>query len=59
MQQQLVLDPIAISISDTCRALGLSRYTISRLVKAGVIRSRKIGRRVLICSKSVRDFISP
>jgi excisionase family DNA binding protein len=59
MQQQLVLDPIAISISDTCRALGLSRYTISRLVKAGVIRSRKIGRRVLICSKSVREFISP
>ena len=58
MQQQLVLDPIAISISDTCRALGLSRYTISKLVKAGTIRSRKVGRRVLVCTKSVREFIS-
>lgn len=57
--QPLVFDPIAMSISDTCRMLGLSRYTISRLIKSGAIRSRKVGRRVLVCTKSVKGFISP
>lgn len=59
MQQQVVLDPIAISISDTCRALGLSRYMVAKLILSGLIRSRKIGRRVLVCAKSVKEFISP
>jgi excisionase family DNA binding protein len=49
--------PLAVSIKQVCRLLGLSRWTVSRMVKHGVLRSRRIGSRVLIPITSVEDFL--
>ena len=57
MQQQLLLDPAAVSINQACRMLGLSRYSVVRLIKGGLIRSRKAGRRVLIPADAIREFL--
>lgn len=58
MQHELThLRPLAVSINQTCRLLGLSRWTVSRMVKLGVLKSRKIGRRVLIPCESIEQFV--
>lgn len=51
------LPPIAVSVSQTCELLGLSRFTVNRLVKSGCIKSRKVGRRVLIPHESLLAFL--
>jgi excisionase family DNA binding protein len=52
-QQILELKPLAFSINHACRLLGLSRWTICRLIKMGLLKSCKVGRRVLIPSESI------
>lgn len=57
MQQQIQVDPIAVSIAHACRALGLSRYSVCLLIRSGQVKACRAGRRVLIPSESLRDFL--
>ena len=51
------LNQIAISIRQTCALLGLSRYTVSHLLKSGRLYSKRVGRRVLIPTASIHEFV--
>jgi excisionase family DNA binding protein len=57
MQQPVQVDPIAVSIAHACQMLGLSRYSVCRLIRNGQIRMQRAGRRVLIPCESIRDFL--
>jgi len=57
MRQDQPIQPIAVSINQACVMLGLSRFTLSRLLSTEVIRSRRVGRRVLIPTESLHDFL--
>jgi len=58
MHHQVPPSPLAISIEDTCSLLGLSRYSVCRMVHLGTIKSRKVGRRVLVSMDSIRTFVN-
>lgn len=57
MQQQSPVESVAVSINQTCRMLGLSRYSVARLLKGGQIRFLRVGRRVLIPADALRQFL--
>jgi excisionase family DNA binding protein len=54
MQQTEVL---AVGIPEAARRLGLSARTIATLVKSGDLKSRKVGRRRLIPTSVLDEFI--
>jgi excisionase family DNA binding protein len=58
MHHQVHPSPLAISIKETCALLGLSRYSVCRLVNLGRIKSCKAGRRVLVSLDSIRTFVN-
>ena len=58
MHHQVPPSPLAISIEDTCSLLGLSRYSVCRMVDLGTIKSCKVGRRVLVSMDSIRTFVN-
>jgi excisionase family DNA binding protein len=56
-------DPVSLSTADACRALGVSRRTLSRLIAAGSIQARQMpaapgarGGHLLIDAASVRTY---
>ena len=55
---QTAIQPLAISVSEACKLLGLSRFSINQLLRSGVIKSRKVGRRVLVLTQSLREFVA-
>jgi excisionase family DNA binding protein len=55
---QTAIQPLAISVSEACKLLGLSRFSINLLLRNGVIKSRKVGRRVLVLTQSLREFVA-
>jgi excisionase family DNA binding protein len=48
---------LAVGIPEAARRLGLSARTIATLVKRGDLKSRKIGRRRLIPTSVLAEFI--
>lgn len=50
--------PLAHTIPDACRRIGLSRSTLYELLKAGEIRSFKVGARTLIPDSDLAEFVA-
>lgn len=51
------MEPLAVSINDTAKALGLGRTSIYALISEGRLDSFKLGRRTLIKMESIRRLI--
>ena len=49
-------DPILLSITDTCRVLGIGRTFTYRLIGEGKLVARKIGGRTAVEMESIRSF---
>ena len=47
-----------LSIEEACQLIGISRMTLHRLLKAGKIRHKKIGRRIIITKGAIDQFIT-
>jgi excisionase family DNA binding protein len=50
-------EPLAYSVSEACRVSSLGRTLLYRLIGEGRLEVRKIGRRTLITSASLRALI--
>lgn len=53
------MEPLAISINATAKALGVGRSSVYVLLKAGRLEVIKIGRRTLLTTASVRKLAQP
>lgn len=42
-----------LSINDTCKLLGISRMSLYRLIKSGMVPANKLGRRTIIYRKNL------
>jgi excisionase family DNA binding protein len=51
------VQPIALSINETAKALSLGRTTLYALIKEGRLETLKIGRRTLIKAASVHRLL--
>lgn len=51
-------DRIAYPIADACRAVGIGRTNLYRLINEGKLEARKIGGRTLIPAESLRRLIN-
>lgn len=54
----LPADRLAFSIAEAARASGLCGRTIMNFINAGKLRSRRVGRRVLILRGDLERFLS-
>ena len=51
------MEPLALSITDTAKALSLGRTSIYAMIADGRLESFKLGRRTLIKTASIRRLI--
>lgn len=51
------MEPIATSINDTAKALGLGRTSIYLLIREGRLETIKLGRRTLVRIASIRRLL--
>lgn len=51
------MEAITVSINEASRALGLGRTSIYALIKQQKLEARKLGRRTLITTQSIRALI--
>lgn len=51
------MNPLSVSIADACRLLGLSRSSILALIARGHLASIKAGRRTLIPTTALYQFL--
>ncbi len=51
------MDPIAVSVKDAAKALGIGRTSIYALIRDGRLEVIKLGRRTLIKVASIRRLI--
>jgi len=52
------MEPLALSINDTAKALSLGRTSIYAMIADGRLEAFKLGRRTLIRMDSIRHLIS-
>ena len=52
------MEPLAFSIEAVCESTGLSRTSIYEAIKGGRLVARKFGRRTLITSDDLTDFLN-
>lgn len=48
------MHPLLLPISETCKALGIGRSTVYRLIQEGALATVKVGRRTLVRTASIR-----
>lgn len=48
------MEPLAISINETAKALGVGRSSVYALIKSGGLDAIKIGRRTLLTTESIK-----
>lgn len=53
------MEPLAISVSEAVRVLGLGRTSIYALIGAGRLETFKLGRRTLVKTSSIRRLVDP
>jgi excisionase family DNA binding protein len=53
------IEPIAISVNNAARTLGIGRTSIYALLKDGRLDAIKIGRRTLLTTDSIRRLAQP
>lgn len=51
------MEPLAVSINDTAKALGLGRTSIYAMIGDGRLKAFKLGRRTLVKADSIRRLI--
>ena len=52
------MEPLLISINETAKALNLGRTSIYALINEGKLDSRKMGRRRLVTTESVKRLVN-
>jgi excisionase family DNA binding protein len=52
------IEPLALSPADAAKYLGLSKRTVSNLIIAGKLIARRHGRRTLVETASLREFLA-
>lgn len=52
------MEPLAVSINDTAKALGIGRTSIYAMLADGRLESFKLGRRTLIRAESIRRLVA-
>ena len=52
------MEPLAVSINDTAKALGLGRTSIYLMIADGRLEAFKLGRRTLIRADSIRRLVA-
>ena len=53
------MESILVGVPQACHALGLGRTKLNELMNEGVLEKRKIGRRTLITTESIRKLAGP
>jgi excisionase family DNA binding protein len=53
------VEPLAVSVNDAARALGLGRTSIYAMIGDGRLETFKLGRRTLIKTASIRRLVDP
>lgn len=51
------MDPITITIDGTRKATGLGTTTIYALINQGKLETRKVGRRTLVTTRSIKTLL--
>jgi excisionase family DNA binding protein len=51
-------DRLAYSVTETSKLLGLGRSTIYLAIKSGALKTCKVGRRTLVTSEALQNWIS-
>lgn len=51
------MDPLAISINETTKVLGIGRTSVYAFIGAGRLRTLKLGRRTLVSTASIRQLV--
>jgi excisionase family DNA binding protein len=54
---EVAMEPLAYSINDAAKALGVGRTTIYVLINSGQLETFKIGRRTLVKADSLRRIV--
>ncbi len=52
------MEPLAVSINEAARALGLGRTSIYAMIADGRLEAVKIGRRTLVRVESIRQLVA-
>jgi excisionase family DNA binding protein len=52
------MEPLAVSINDTAKVLGLGRTTIYAMIADGRLEAFKLGRRTLVKAESIRRLVA-
>lgn len=52
------MDPLAVSINDAAKALGLGRTSIYAMIGDGRLDAFKLGRRTLVTTESIRRLVA-
>ena len=58
VQGEAGLEPLAVSIREGCRILGIKRSTIYREIAAGRLKVRKAGKRTLLTVAELRRWLA-
>ena len=53
------MEPLALSINDTAKLLGVGRSSVYALLKTGKLDAIKIGRRTLLTTDSIKRLARP
>ena len=53
------MEPLAISINQTAKALSIGRSSVYALLKSGRLEAIKIGRRTLLTTESIKRLSQP